>query len=116
MAQRGEERSRNRPAWLTRAIAAARVARHMPQLFESLSAASTAANMAGDRAGARLHLDEAEAITQRSAHYPASIALIQAQATHALFEGNLAAAGARRWKVRGSAARSATCTTANGCS
>jgi len=65
-----------------------------PVESESLSAASIAENMAGDRAAARRLLDEAEAITPRLDHYPASIGLIQARATHALFEGDLAAAEA----------------------
>jgi predicted ATPase/DNA-binding CsgD family transcriptional regulator len=78
--------------WLARAIAAARVAELLPQLSESLSAASIAENMAGDRAAARRLLDEARAITPGLDHYPATIGLIQAQATHALFEGDLVAA------------------------
>jgi predicted ATPase/DNA-binding CsgD family transcriptional regulator len=78
--------------WLARAIAAARAAGQLPQLSESLSAASIAENMAGDPAAARRLLDEAEAITPGVDHYPASIGLIQARAIHALFEGDLAAA------------------------
>jgi DNA-binding CsgD family transcriptional regulator len=58
--------------------------------LESLSTASIAENMAGDHAAARRLLDEAEAISGRVDHYPAAIALIQARATHALAEGDLA--------------------------
>ena len=50
--------------------------------------------MAGDRAAARRLLDEAEAIAPRVDHYPAAMALIQARAIHALFEGDLATAEA----------------------
>ena len=80
--------------WLDRAIATARVARELPQLSESLSAASIAENMADDPAAARRRLDEAAAITPHLDHYPASIALLQAQATHALFQTDFAAARA----------------------
>jgi predicted ATPase/DNA-binding CsgD family transcriptional regulator len=80
--------------WLTRAIAAARAAGELRQLSESLSASATAENMAGDHAAARLFLDEAEALAPRLHSYPAAISLIQAQAIHAFFEGDLAAARA----------------------
>jgi predicted ATPase/DNA-binding CsgD family transcriptional regulator len=80
--------------WLARAIAAARVAGQLPQLSESLSLASTAENLAGDRAAARRLLDEAATITPGLDHYPASMALIQARVIHALLEGDLAAAEA----------------------
>ena len=49
--------------WLARAIAAARASGQLAQLSESLSMASTAENMAGDRAAARRFLDEAEGLT-----------------------------------------------------
>jgi predicted ATPase/DNA-binding CsgD family transcriptional regulator len=78
--------------WLARAIAAARATQELPQLSESLSAASIVESMAGDPAAARVLLDEAEAIAPRLDHYPASIALIHARAIHALFGGALAAA------------------------
>jgi predicted ATPase/DNA-binding CsgD family transcriptional regulator len=78
--------------WLARAIATARVSAQLQQLSESLSAASIAENMAGDRAAARRLLDEAGAITPNLDHYPATIGLIQAQATHALFEEDLVGA------------------------
>ena len=80
--------------WLGQAITAARVAGQLPQLSESLSLASTAENMAGDRTAARRLLDEAAAITPALDHYPASMGLLQARAIHALFEGDLAAAEA----------------------
>jgi predicted ATPase/DNA-binding CsgD family transcriptional regulator len=80
--------------WLARAIAAARNARELPPLSESLSLASTAENMAGDREAAQRLLDEAAMITPALDHYPASMGLLQARATHALFEGDLAAAEA----------------------
>ena len=80
--------------WLARAIATARIAGQLPQLSESLSLASTAEYMAGDRAAARRLLDEAAIITPGLDHYPASMGLLQAQAIHALFEGDLAAAEA----------------------
>jgi predicted ATPase/DNA-binding CsgD family transcriptional regulator len=80
--------------WLACAISAARIAGQLPQLSESLSLASLAENMAGDRVAARRLLDEASAVTQGLDHYPASMALIQARAIHALSEGDLAAAEA----------------------
>ena len=78
--------------WLARAITAARVARQLPQLSESLSLASTVENMAGDRAAARRFLAEAASDTAALDHYPASMALIQARAVLALSDGDLAAA------------------------
>ena len=81
-------------SWLARAIAGARVAGQLGPLSVSLSAASIAENMAGDRAAARNLLDEAEVITPRVDHFPASIGLIQARAVHALLDGDLATAEA----------------------
>jgi predicted ATPase/DNA-binding CsgD family transcriptional regulator len=78
--------------WLGRALSAARAAKDLSQLSASLSTAATAANMAGDHAGARRFLAEAEALTPGLSDYPASIGLIQARAIHAFFEGDLAAA------------------------
>ena len=80
--------------WLARAITAARVARQLPQLCESLSLASTVETMAGHRAAARRFLDEAAIDTAALDHYPASMALIQARAVLALSDGDLAAAEA----------------------
>jgi predicted ATPase/DNA-binding CsgD family transcriptional regulator len=80
--------------WFAQAIAAARVAGQPAQLSESLSAASIAEDMAGDRVAAGRLLDEAEAMTADVDHYPASIGLIQARASHALFDGDFPAAEA----------------------
>ena len=80
--------------WLGQAITAARSAEQLPQLSESLSLASTAENMAGDRMAACRLLDEAAAITPALDHYPASMGLIQARAIHALLGGDLDAAEA----------------------
>ena len=80
--------------WLARAIAAARVGEQLERLSESLSLASMAENLAGDRVAARRLLDEAEAIAPDVDDYPASTGLIEAQALHALFEGDLASAEA----------------------
>jgi predicted ATPase/DNA-binding CsgD family transcriptional regulator len=78
--------------WLTRAIASARAAEQLPQLSESLSLCSTAQTMAGDRVEARRLLDEATVVTADLDHYPATMALLQARATYALLEGDLAVA------------------------
>ena len=75
--------------WLARAVDAARVGEQLPQLSESLSLASMAESMAGDRQAARRLLDEAATITPGLDHYPASMALIQARVTRALLEGEL---------------------------
>ncbi len=80
--------------WLGRAIAAARIAEQLSQLSESLSLASIAESIAGDDPAARRLLDEATIITPGLEHYPASIGLLQARATHALSVGDLAAAEA----------------------
>ena len=80
--------------WFAQGIAGARVAGQLGPLSVSLSVASIAEDMAGDHAAARNLLDEAEAITPRVDHYPASIGLIQARAVHALIGGDLATAEA----------------------
>jgi predicted ATPase/DNA-binding CsgD family transcriptional regulator len=80
--------------WLAKAVDAARGAGERPQLSESLSLASTAERLAGDRAAARRLLDEAGTVTSGLDHYPASIGLIHARAVHALVEGDIAAAEA----------------------
>ena len=79
--------------WLARAIASARDTGQRPQLSESLSLASSAENMLGDRAAAQRLLDEAATVTQGLDHYPASMGLHQARVVHALAEGDLVAAG-----------------------
>jgi predicted ATPase/DNA-binding CsgD family transcriptional regulator len=81
--------------WLARAIERARASGQLTQLSESLSTASTAAHMAGDHGSARRLLAEAEAITQRVDHYPATMGLVQAQAISAFFDGDLERAKAR---------------------
>ena len=80
--------------WLARAIAAAGASGQISQLSESLSVASTAEHMAGDGAAARRFLDEAESLAAGMDSYPAAIGLIQAQAIHAFFTGDLEAAKA----------------------
>ena len=75
--------------WLSQAISTARAGGQLQQLSESLSMASMAENTAGDRAAARRLLDEAEALTPGLRHYPSSIGLIHARASHAFFEGDL---------------------------
>jgi predicted ATPase/DNA-binding CsgD family transcriptional regulator len=80
--------------WLGQAVAAARTAGQLPQLSESLSLASTAASLTGDRTAARRSLDEAAAITPALDHYPASMGLLQARVIHALSEGDLVASEA----------------------
>ena len=80
--------------WLAQAIAAARAAKQLPQLSESLSAASIVETVAGRPAEAQRLLDEAGSITPGLEHYPATMGLLQAQAIDALYEGDLAAAEA----------------------
>jgi predicted ATPase/DNA-binding CsgD family transcriptional regulator len=75
--------------WLARAVAAARASGQVAQVSESLSTASTAEHMAGDGAAARRLLTEAEALAPRVDSYAATIGLVQAQAIHAFFEGDL---------------------------
>ena len=75
--------------WLARAITAARASGQLAQLSESLSVASTAEHMAGNGAAARRFLDEAEGLAAGIDSYPAAIGLIQAQAIHAFFTGDL---------------------------
>jgi DNA-binding CsgD family transcriptional regulator len=81
-------------SWLDRAIAAACGTGQLTVVSESLSVAATAKAMAGDRPAARRLLEQAEAITPGLDHYPASMALLQAQAVNGLLEGDLAAAEA----------------------
>lgn len=81
-------------SWLDRAIAAACGTGQLTVLSESLSVAATAKAMAGDRPGARRLLQHADAITHGLRHYPASMALLQAQAVIGLLDGDLAAAEA----------------------
>ena len=78
-----------RPA-LERAAAAARETGQLPLLSHSLSMASVAENMAGDRASARRLLDEAQAVaTAGLDDLPAVLSLLQARALNGFFEGDL---------------------------
>jgi len=82
-----------RPA-LERAAAADREAGRLRPLAASLSMASIAANMAGDRASARRLLDEAQTVTAGLDDVPAELAFLQARSLDGLFEGDLEAATA----------------------
>jgi predicted ATPase/DNA-binding CsgD family transcriptional regulator len=77
-----------RPA-LKRAVAAAREAGQLHPLSHSLSMASIAENMAGDRASASRLLEEARGVTSSIDDLPATIALLQASALGGLFAGDL---------------------------
>jgi predicted ATPase/DNA-binding CsgD family transcriptional regulator len=79
-----------RPA-LERAAAADREAGRPRPLAASLSMASIAANMAGDRASARRLLGEAQTVTAGLDDVPAALALLQARSLDGLFEGDLEA-------------------------
>jgi DNA-binding CsgD family transcriptional regulator len=76
---------------LERAATANREAGHLPPLTESLSMASIAASMAGDRVSAHRLLDEAAALSTRLDHAGAALAVLQARAFAGLFEGDLEA-------------------------
>jgi predicted ATPase/DNA-binding NarL/FixJ family response regulator len=78
-----------RPA-LERAGAAARETGQLALLSHSLSMASVAENMAGDRASARRLLDEAQVVVTTGLDYlPAVLSLLQARALNGFFEGDL---------------------------
>ena len=79
---------------LERAAAADRGAGRLRPLATSLSMASIAANMAGDRASARRLLVEAQDVTAGLDDVPATLAMLQAQSLDGFFEGDLAAASA----------------------
>ena len=74
---------------LERAATAAREGGQLPLLSQSLSMASIAANMAGDRPSARRLLDEAQVVTTGIDDLPATLAFLQARALNGLFEGDL---------------------------
>ncbi len=76
---------------LERAVMVARETGQISLLSQSLSMASIAENMAGDRIAAGRMLDEAEAATPSRQHLPAALMLLQAQALNGLFEGDLEA-------------------------
>ena len=82
-----------RPA-LERAAAADREAGRLRPLAASLSMASIAANMAGDRAAARRLLGEAQTVAAGLDDVPAALALLQARSLDGFFEGDLEAATA----------------------
>ena len=76
---------------LERAATANREAGRLRPLAESLSMASIAANMAGDRVAARRRLDEARAVATGMDDVGAALAVLQARAFAGLFEGDLEA-------------------------
>jgi len=75
-----------RPA-LERAMRASRDAGQPIQLANSLSMASIAANMAGDRASALRLLGEADALAAGLDDIPTRVGVLQARSLNALFEG-----------------------------
>ena len=78
-----------RPA-LERAVTMARETGQRSLLSQALSMAAVAADMAGDRAAARRLLDEDVAVTNDlDDDVAATVGLLQAQAIHGLFEGDL---------------------------
>ncbi len=77
---------------LERAAAADRAAGRLRPLATSLSMASIAANMAGDRASAVRLLDEAKAVTAGVDDVTAALTLLLARSFDGFFEGNLEAA------------------------
>jgi predicted ATPase/DNA-binding CsgD family transcriptional regulator len=76
---------------LERAAAANLEAGRLRPLAESLSMASIAANMAGDRASGRRLLGEAQTVATRIDDVGASLAVLQARAFAGQFEGDLEA-------------------------
>jgi DNA-binding CsgD family transcriptional regulator len=77
-----------RPA-LDQAMTAARAGEQPRLLAESLSMASVAANMAGDRASAERLRREAHAIAAGLDDVPARLAVLQAHAMNGFFDGDL---------------------------
>jgi predicted ATPase/DNA-binding NarL/FixJ family response regulator len=77
-----------RPA-LARAVAAARESGQLDSLSHSLSMASIAESMAGDRGASRRLLDEAEVVTTGLDDVTAEVSLLQARALIGFFEGDL---------------------------
>ncbi len=74
---------------LERAAVASREAGLLGPLAHSLSMASIAENMAGDRASARRLLEEARVVTAGLHDHAATLAFLQARALDGLFEGDL---------------------------
>jgi predicted ATPase/DNA-binding CsgD family transcriptional regulator len=79
-----------RPA-LVRAVATARELVQPSLLSQSLSMASIAENLAGDRASAIRLLDEAAIVTSGLDDFPARISVLQAQALDGFFAGEIEA-------------------------
>ncbi len=77
---------------LERAAAADRAAGRLRPLAASLSMASIAANMAGDRASAGRLLDEARAVIAGLDDVPATLTFLQARSLDGFFGGDLEAA------------------------
>jgi predicted ATPase/DNA-binding CsgD family transcriptional regulator len=77
---------------LERAAAADREAGRLRPLAASLSMASIAANMAGDRASAGRLLEEARTVTAGLDDVPSTLALLQARSLDGFFNGDLQAA------------------------
>jgi predicted ATPase/DNA-binding CsgD family transcriptional regulator len=77
-----------RPA-LVRAVAAAQESGQLSALSHSLSMASIAENMGGDRESARRLLDEAEVVTAGLDDVSARVSVLQARALNGLFDGDL---------------------------
>jgi predicted ATPase/DNA-binding CsgD family transcriptional regulator len=77
-----------RPA-LEQAAAAAREARQLEVLSQSLSMASIAENLADDHPAAKRMLDEARVIAADLDDVPSSLMVLQARAYNGLFEGDL---------------------------
>ncbi len=78
-------------AALEQAVAAARETGQLSPLSQSLSMASIAESMAGDRASARRLLDEAQVVTPALDDVPGTLMLLQARALNGLFGGDLKA-------------------------
>jgi predicted ATPase/DNA-binding NarL/FixJ family response regulator len=76
---------------LERAVSAAREAGHLRLLSESLSVASIAENMVGDRALAERLLDESQVITNGLDDRPATLLFLEARTFNGLVRGDLAA-------------------------
>src|SRR5260370_33222844 len=74
---------------LDQAVAGEREAGQLRLLAESLSVASIAENMAGDRASARRLLDEAQVMTTSLADLPATLMLLQARTSNGQMAGDL---------------------------
>ena len=79
---------------IERAVATARNLAQPILLSQSLSMASIAANLAGDRPSAMRLLDDAAIVTGPLDDFPARIALLQAQALNGFFEGDIEAVNA----------------------